>query len=1340
MRATSSTYKHIIASGDSRNFVVTVNMTLADNTSLTLTEEDIMQGSFKILSASSNPDSFDLGAAVIGKCQFTLNNYDDSFTEYDFFNATATVWVGLVGDTNNGTQVYHRMGFFTVDEPQIAGSLISLELLDNMWKFDRPIPTLAWDSNLTCLNVVNALCTECGVVLATQNFHGYNYVLTKAPEQEMNCRELLQYVAMIGCNFCVIDSQGYLRIRWYNAPANVEANLDGGSFSTSTTPYSDGDSADGGNFTNYNSGDSYDGGSFFDSNVPSFTRLMTRNIGTDEITITGVKFTIEETDYKIGTDGYVLSLENPLVDTSNVSAILNLIWDVLSGTKIRTFNVTALPDLSPEVGDYCAISYKGNMVYSYLTNYTFTPSLATASLGAVTPTRSLSTRYSKAVQTAVEMAREKTKEYISDYDLAVQMMNNLAVQAMGGYEFCEELSTGGRRYYLSNQPITEDSNGVLFTEHSTVFMMSGDGFFVTQDSTTRPSTSTWTNGYNTQTGQLVVNVLYAIGISAEWIKTGVLDVGGRGTAATIRVHDSTTQETVIVTIDADGIKMKKGAIYSSDYTDTSPVSPLSATGMKIDIDQKFIKTPNFGLDMTNGLTLNKGAIQSADYAYSQGHFSTDGTKFDITNDYLRSKYFAFDENGAYINGEVQATSGQIGGATITQNSIVVSGDIELYNGSGTFTFRPTDYYFAEDFKLKFHTEGSSTVTLVKHENGSDTTVGTYTVTSSQDVESATLDHTIGTDPDDYYQVTVSGSSTSVLADDVILAYMGANGIRGVMEGIFKGHIEANGTFKGRIESNEGIISGVTYDDDGNFVENGTTFNVSQGWTFANDNEVNVASDGISVHGETNANVGVGAGNTNNQSSIAMVAPYSGKAFVQRMIPSTSDPSLYVSDLALFESNLRYGANDPSGGEDGDIYVQNNGLQITKIWQKVGGSWLFFERSGGGTIPLPRIRSYGDVNFTSNDQYICGLQTNNAYLFYPMYEKRAGAGWFSKMIINRPLQGNSTSFKLSTRINTGGYNFTYYCSLFSGASLTASNAVSRYRLPIIGITLDKQLRLEWSNSSGDGSAVQLDLTTVMTLNTWYRCELEYVDSELKAYLRLYDEDDTLIEEKSASVSRRGGGGVDAFYQIGGTPGDSQNYSKYLVFDRLNTYWTVEGAIKWGMDYMNHEGGAPIIPTSEIATPIMASNSQPYGQASASSELYWSGNSYYACKAFQQVRNDGIPWHTGSNSGIGAWLKYKFDSKIVITRVETWSVAWAIDPSSLGDVCCKQFKFQASNDDSTWTDLATCNCQALVAGDASTLHNDFTIPNNTAYLYYRLYITQLYSPNRSDVAFACVNMYE
>ena len=563
MRTTTQTFKRIMASGGARKYLVNIDLTLADTTVLHLTEADIWDNTFKIETASSGTSSFDIGSAVIGKCSFSINNFDERFNQYDFFNASAVVWVGLVGDIdNNDTQVYYRMGFYTVDEPVYASSLITLELLDNMWKFDIPLSAVTLSYPITIRNAFVAICQYCGVTLGTQTFHGDSFTIEAAPEKDMNCREFLQYMAMIGCNFLTISDTGALLVKWYNTSAIPSGtDIDGGTFDTNTTPYSDGANLNGGTFA-FNDGDTADGGTFTDnSDCVWFTRNMQATFGTDVITITGVKFTINDTAYTIGTAGYMLELENPIVNANNVNTVLNLIWDVLNGFSLRTYNITTISDLSAEVGDCCILKdYKGNFFYSWITLNSFGFSNHVVQCNAVTPQRQLAKRYSKTVAAAVAESRIATEQFISDYDVAVQLMNDLAVNAMGAYQNYEDLPTGGRVYYLSNMPITKSGNTCSFQSGSTVFKRTGDGLYVSTN-----GGQTWQDGYNAQTGQLIVNVLNAIGISAEWIKTGTLTVGGSGVGnPSIVVKDSSNN--TVVDINQNGLTAHAGVIRTADNT------------------------------------------------------------------------------------------------------------------------------------------------------------------------------------------------------------------------------------------------------------------------------------------------------------------------------------------------------------------------------------------------------------------------------------------------------------------------------------------------------------------------------------------------------------------------------------------------------------------------------------------------------------------------------------------------------------------------------------------------------------------------------------------------------
>ena len=113
------------------------------------------------------------------------------------------------------------------------------------------------------------------------------------------------------------------------------------------------------------------------------------------------------------------------------------------------------------------------------------------------------------------------------------------------------------------------------------------------------------------------------------------------------------------------------------------------------------------------------------------------------------------------------------------------------------------------------------------------------------------------------------------------------------------------------------------------------------------------------------------------------------------------------------------------------------------------------------------------------------------------------------------------------------------------------------------------------------------------------------------------------------------------------------------------------------------------------PKMTSNTLPSGKASASTEY---NSSYYAYKAFDD--NSSTLWGSHDNHSAGEWIKYDFgagnekklDSFYFLNRSES-------------NYAVGSFKFQGSNDDVNWTDLAE------VTG--ADINDSATVPINSAY---------------------------
>ena len=541
MISTTSKYKQEIIKGN-RNYVVKAIVTLADNTQLTLTNTELWDQGVVIDNAISTDNSFDLGSAIIGSLTLIIDNISGRYNFYDFANAKVVLWMGIENDVDSSdNQVYYRLGFYSVDDTEYNGSLITLKCLDNMTWFDVPFSEIAGLTYPTTAGaLVAAICSHVGVILGTPSFQTYTMAISSESgewlaKNKINCREVLQYIAQKCCCYCKIDTAGELVLRWYNKDEiNNITNYDGGSFLTVTTPYSDGCVLDGGSFNPWNTGDSADGGTFADLQAGAWlTRNFEMNVSTEGIVITGccVRSTSGQNQYEelwvdttleLTHDRYVLVIENnPLITATEAASVANVVGSILANLPLRAFNSRSLSDMSYETGDMVTIlDFRGNIYYTWITSLTFNSNNSeNFACGAQSLKKRNETRFSSSAKTLAE-ANENANAMLSDYDNAVQAMNDLAQSALGYYEY-DYTSGGATTTWLHNGPteVTTDPSKPLFTDSTVIFKISGDGVFIS-DGSIDPVTGEqiYTQGYDANSGTAILNLIYAHGITADWIK------------------------------------------------------------------------------------------------------------------------------------------------------------------------------------------------------------------------------------------------------------------------------------------------------------------------------------------------------------------------------------------------------------------------------------------------------------------------------------------------------------------------------------------------------------------------------------------------------------------------------------------------------------------------------------------------------------------------------------------------------------------------------------------------------------------------------------------------------
>ena len=518
MKNVSSAFREELKK-DNRNYIKSADITLKSGTVLKVDNSDLWQNGMKLDTATSNPNSFDLGAIITGQLTLTLNNIDEKFSDYDFTDCTATnVKVGL--KLPDGTTESLSYGKFYLNEAKYNGSIITLTFYDSIYKFDQPYSKSSLSYPATLRQIVQDACSVCGVTLGTVTFDQDDFVVQERPDDSsITFRQVLQWVGQIACYYFYADSQGRLSMKWYDLSAfedadNIFLEDSDGNFVL--------DAQEDKIFTFVENGTIYPGTTMPHHNLASFVSL---NTGLDDVVITGIKV-IQEVDgesggkeeisYQSGNDGYVLAVsKNKLIQGDSGNTIASLLGTKIIGMRFRTFSASGLSDPTIEAGDpVVLIDRKGNSYQSYITNNVFQPgAYQSTSLGAETPARKSATRYSQMSQVYVDYRKEIEKER-TDREEALEELGERIKNSGGLFTTIETQADGSKKYFMHNKPVLSESD-IIWSMTAEAWGVSTDGG------------KTYNAGM-TVDGDTIVRILTAVGVNADWIKTGALRIEKNG--------------------------------------------------------------------------------------------------------------------------------------------------------------------------------------------------------------------------------------------------------------------------------------------------------------------------------------------------------------------------------------------------------------------------------------------------------------------------------------------------------------------------------------------------------------------------------------------------------------------------------------------------------------------------------------------------------------------------------------------------------------------------------------------------------------------------------------------
>lgn len=506
MKNVSNEFKKIIKQGGP--FYAYANIVLSDGTELELDADNDFFASGNSFSESAG-DGFPLGAAISKTISLSIDNSDGRFSNYDFYYARITLFTEAILST--GLKERIKEGTFTVIDPVSPGTgdVIELTAANDMYKTDKTF-TGAVVYPTTALGLLQSVCNDCGIILGSVSFTNSSFQISSAPP-ESTCRQIIGYIAQIAGGNALCDENNHLVIKTYSFPIFEQVGIiNGGIRGDELT-----DQINGGTFGDGLSRENYISGGVFGEGqdyvlLSDFS--SDPEIATDDIVITGVETTgevdDEDTTFFYGEEGYVISIDNPLISENEQSA-LKAIGDIIIGIRIRPFLGEFSPNPCAEFMDPVYLVSKNNTVYeSFVANHDFTYLGNSSISNDSDPPAGNNAQYYSEATAAYRKARQELKQQKTEFEKAIDDLNTRLDNASGLYMTAEKQSDGSSIYFFHDKPTLEES--------MVIWEMTADAFAVSSD-----GGKTWNAGL-TVDGVLIAKILNTIGINADWIRTGTL--------------------------------------------------------------------------------------------------------------------------------------------------------------------------------------------------------------------------------------------------------------------------------------------------------------------------------------------------------------------------------------------------------------------------------------------------------------------------------------------------------------------------------------------------------------------------------------------------------------------------------------------------------------------------------------------------------------------------------------------------------------------------------------------------------------------------------------------------
>lgn len=622
---------------------MTVDITFPDGTKKTI-NKDIMNGD-NGFSDCADSSSFPVGATVCKTLTLSINNDQEQWKNYSFYGAKIHAYLKLqtsyaapesvstlldesynpildsTGDPIIATQAATKdiietidKGVYTVTTPEQYSDIINVTALDDMYKANKTY-TSGLKLPQSLINLVRDACKTVGIGMNLTMKHG-DIIIRSVPDS-MTFRQLFGYAAMVESANARIDYSGNLQfVKWDFEKTNIPELKDYG-------------------------------------NPPT--------LSSDDIVITGIKVTNgqsnddTDTDYSgmYGEEGYILELENELIDTDQLQTVANIIGEQIVGARFRNLEGDLVYNPLVEFGD---------MVYTYdrLGNKYLTPltdvsgnvgGLTTVKTQADDPIRGSSDFYGNSTK-AIVAARQMVQKETSAREEAIRRLAETLNSSSGLYMTQEPQQDGSIIYYMHNKATMAESN-IIWKLTAEALAVSIDGG------------KTYPYGFAV-TGELITRLLYAEGINADYINAGTLIVRDKSGNAIFEAD----MDTGSVTLDGSYVTIG-GKPLDEKIEDVENMAAL-ARNMTMQLDNDYQGIP---VDSDGNYTEFPECTTTATVMYGTQDITDNCTYTITTSQNIQGSWDK--ENKTYTVTGLTADSGWVNIKAAYLNNLVVSKQFSL---------------------------------------------------------------------------------------------------------------------------------------------------------------------------------------------------------------------------------------------------------------------------------------------------------------------------------------------------------------------------------------------------------------------------------------------------------------------------------------------------------------------------------------------------------------------------------------------------------------------------------------------------------------------------------------